>query len=125
MAVYVTKWFARFARREGLHDADLCAAVKRAEEGLIDADLGGGVIKQRIARPGEGKSGGYRSIVVFKVGSRAVFVYGFAKNRKGNVSRAELEAFKALAQELLGYDAKALKAAVKVGALKKVDCNDE
>ena len=64
LRVFKTKWFARFARRQGLEDAELCAAVARAEKGLIDADLGGGVIKQRIARPNEGRSGGFRSIVL-------------------------------------------------------------
>ena len=125
MSVYVTKWFARFARREGLHEADLCAAVGRAEEGLIDADLGGGVIKQRIARPREGKSGGYRSILAFRIKDRAIFVYGFAKNAKDNITRTELETLRALARELFSYDAPKLTVAIKAGELKKVKCDDE
>lgn len=124
MAVYVTKWFARFTRREGISDADLCTAVNRAEQGLIDADLGGGVIKQRVARPGEGKSGGYRSILAFRIKERAMFVYGFAKNAKDNITRAELEGLRALARELLSYDAPKMTVAIKAGELKKVKCDD-
>jgi hypothetical protein len=75
---------ARFARREKIRDAVLLEAA-RAEKGHLDADLGGGVIKQRIARPGQGKSRGYRTIILFKQGQRAVFIYGFAK-RSGRIS---------------------------------------
>ena len=60
MRVYKVKVFARFQRREHITDETLAKAVKSAEEGLVDADLGGGLIKQRVARPGQGKSGGYR-----------------------------------------------------------------
>jgi len=123
--IYAFKPFVRFYRREGIKDSDLCEAVKRAERGLVDADLGGGLIKQRIARPGEGKSGGYRSMIVFRVGDRAVFVHGFAKNRKDNLSRTDLKALKELAKTLLDYDDSYLKEAIKFGALKKVICDDE
>ena len=81
--VFKTRWFQRFARREKIRDAVLLDSVARAEKGQLDADLGGGVIKQRIARPGQGKSGGYRTIILFKQGQRAVFVYGFAKSERG------------------------------------------
>src|SRR5580658_5139225 len=80
--VFKTRWFQRFARKERIRDAVLLDAVARAEKGQLDADLGGGVIKQRIARPGQGKSGGYCTIIVFKQGQRAVFVYGFAKSER-------------------------------------------
>ena len=76
---FVTKPFVRFASRERIADEELCEAVRRAERGLIDADLGGGVIKQRLARAGQGKSGGFRSILLFRRGSKAFFVYGFAR----------------------------------------------
>jgi len=71
---------------------------------MIDADLGAGVIKQRIARKGAGKSGGFRTIIVFRLGSRAIFVHGFAKNDQGNISDRELATFKLLAAEMLNYD---------------------
>ena len=76
-------------------------AVRDAERRLIAADLGGGVIKQRIARPGQGKSGGFRTLIVFRAGAQAIFVHGFAKNEKDNIGREELPALKRLAAEML------------------------
>jgi len=67
LRVFQTKSFARFAIKSGIDDHALCKAVINAENGLIDADLGGGVIKQRVARKGEGKSGGFRTIILFKI----------------------------------------------------------
>ncbi|HEY1219979.1 MAG TPA: type II toxin-antitoxin system RelE/ParE family toxin, partial [Bryobacteraceae bacterium] len=101
----------------------LCQAVWDAERGLIAADLGGGVIKQRIARPGQGKSGGFRTLIVFKVGTRAFFVHGFAKNERNNIERDELVALKKLAAELLAYDDKIIARAVGAGALVEVMCD--
>ncbi|MGH6873306.1 MAG: type II toxin-antitoxin system RelE/ParE family toxin [Rhizomicrobium sp.] len=77
----MTKAFGRFAADERLSDAVLSEAVARAQSGLINADLGGGVIKQRIARSGAGKSGGYRTIIAFRKGTLAILIYGFAKKR--------------------------------------------
>jgi hypothetical protein len=90
MRIFLTRAFAQFARRQRIADATLLDAARRAESGLIDANLGGGVIKQRIARPGAGKSGGYRAIIVFRMRTRAIFMYGFAKNERDNVTAAEL-----------------------------------
>jgi hypothetical protein len=101
MRVFTSKRFARFARKERISDASLCQAVRMAEQGAIDADYGGGVIKQRIARPNEGKSGGYRSIILFRQGSRAFFVYGFAKNEQANIDQSDERDFKKLAERLL------------------------
>ncbi|WP_293122959.1 type II toxin-antitoxin system RelE/ParE family toxin [Moorena sp. SIO4G3] len=92
-------WFQRFSRRERMTDAMLLGAVMRAEQGLIDADLGGGVIKQRIARESQGKSGGYRSIILFRRGDKAFFIYGFAKSERDNISNDELADFKKAAKE--------------------------
>jgi hypothetical protein len=88
LEIFRTKGFTRFARRHRIEDAALCEAVSRAERGLIDADLGGGVIKQRIARPGQGRSGGFRSIVLYRVRTRAVVVHGFAKSDQDNIDNA-------------------------------------
>ena len=74
--------FARFAGREGIDDAVLCDAAERAVNGLVDAGPGGGVIKQRIARPGQGRSGGVRALVLYRLGERAFFVHGFAKSAR-------------------------------------------
>lgn len=101
MRVFKTKWTARFVRRERITDASLHEAVDRAERGLIDADLGSGLIKQRVARPGEGRSGGFRMIVVYRTQDRAFFVYGFAKNERDNIDSEELEDLKAIAADLL------------------------
>ncbi len=84
---FKTKWLARFARREGITDKSLLEAIERAESGLIDADLGGGLIKQRVARKGQGRSGGYRMIVGYRLKNRAVFLLGFAKNERDNIER--------------------------------------
>ena len=113
MRVFKTKPFARFANREGIAEKELREAVRRAERGLIDADLGGGVIKQRLAREGQGKSGGFRSIIFFRRGLKAFFVYGFAKRDQDNIRRDELNAFRKLSGEMLMLDDKALSAAIK------------
>lgn len=78
MRIFKTRWMARFARKAGIDDALLVEAIDRAERGLIDADLGGGVIKQRVGRSGQGRSGGYRTLIAFRFGDLAFFIYGFA-----------------------------------------------
>ena len=125
MRVFKTKPFTRFAIREGLMDVELCDAIRRADEGLIDADLGGGVIKQRIARKGQGKSGGYRSIVLFRRGEKAFFVYGFAKSSRDNIRRDELNAFRKLADEMLTLGEQALAAAVENGTITEIRCHGQ
>lgn len=101
--VYKNKAFARFARKARITDAELWRAAQLVNEGLIDADLGGGVVKQRIARAGQGKSGGSRSIILFKRNERAVYVYGFEKKDLASIRSNELEAFRELAAVVLGY----------------------
>ena len=103
-----------------------CAkAVADAENGLVDADRGGGVIKQRIARPGKGKSGGFRSIILFWAGSRAFFVYAFPKSARDNIDANELAAFGELAATMLAYDGEALDRAIEVGVLTEVTSDDQ
>jgi len=123
--IFKTKWFTRFARQEGINTPELCEAIARAERGLIDADLGGNVIKQRIARPHEGRSGGFRSIVLFRAGERAVFVYGFAKNKRDNITQAELRDFRDLAQTLLAYTDAQIQTALDTETLSEVECHDQ
>jgi len=115
----------RFADKAGISDIALCRAVVEAERGLVAADLGGGVIKQRIARPGQGKSAGFRTLIVFRAGRRAVFVYGFAKNEKDNIAKDELVALKKLASELLAYDDKTLVRVLESGVLVEIKCNEK
>lgn len=127
MSVYITKEFARFARKVGLAEARLLQAARDVAAGRHDADLGGGVFKQRVARDGGGKSGGFRTIILFRVGGHSFFAHGFAKNDKANVSAKELEALKRLAGVFLGFSEKRLEAARAVGELIEVrsDGDDE
>lgn len=95
-------------------------AIRRAEAGLVDANLGSGVIKQRIARPGEGRAGGYRSIVLYRSKERAFFVFGFAKNEKDNIQANELLQFKSLAIQMLKLSEKQLQHLVELQQLEEV-----
>ena len=94
--------------------------MDRARSGLIDADLGGGVIKQRIAREGGGRSGGFRTIVLFRRGELAFFVYGFTKSGRENLRQDELATFRRLADEYLALEPSGLAAAQAVGAIVEV-----
>jgi len=115
LRVFQSKWFQRFARKERSEVATLLEAVARAEKGQIDADLGGGVIKQRIARPGRGKSGGYRTIILFQQSERAVFMYGFAKSERENIRIDEEVVFKIAAKHILALTEKHLEALIQRG----------
>jgi len=98
--IFKNTWFARFASKEGIQDSELREIVGNVlETGQADVDLGGGVYKVRIARPGEGKSGGYRVIVFFKIKERTFFHYGFAKSARGNISKGELKIMKKQAKK--------------------------
>jgi len=119
--IFKNGWFERFARKEKLRDAALVEAVSRAEAGLIDADLGGGLIKQRVARPGGGRSGGYRTLIIFRGGDRAVFIFGFAKAAQANVAKADLAILKKAASETLGWSEDALDRLVAAGTLVEID----
>jgi len=123
MHVFQNKAFARFADRNGISEEELCEAVRRASRGLIDADLGGGVIKQRIARKGEGKSGGFRSMILFRAEIRAVFVHGFAKKDMPNVDAAELKALKKLAKVVLRYSDAEMATTIAAGVFVEVKCH--
>lgn len=125
LRAFKTKWFARFARQQAIADADLCDAMARARRGLIDADLGGGVIKQRIARPNEGRSGGFRSLVFFRAAEHTFFVYGFAKNQRDNISQDELKEYRALAKEMLAFDDDQIQSALGAEKMSEVKCDDQ
>lgn len=123
MAIYKTRWFDRWAHKQELTTLALCAAVREMVNGLFDADLGGGLFKKRIARPGQGKRGGYRTLVATNKGNRWVFVYGFPKNERSNIDRDEEEALKKLAAHLLSLTAQAVTKARQAGELIEVDCD--
>lgn len=120
MRIFKTRWFIRFARSERITDSRLSEAVERVGRGLIDADLGGGVIKQRLARPGQGRSGGYRVLIAYRAGHRAVFLYGFAKRERENIEPDELLTLREIAAAWLSADTKKIADAVNQGALKEV-----
>lgn len=123
MMIYKTRWFDRWARKEGLAASSLCAAVREITSGLFDADLGGGLFKKRIGRPGQGKSGGWRTLVATNRGSLWVFVYGFPKNERSNIDKDETEALKKLAGHLLTLNTQAVAQAAQAGELIEVDCD--
>lgn len=121
MEIYKTRVFSRWARKEGLNDQALCEAVSEMTNGLYDADLGGGLFKKRIARPGQGKSGGYRTLVATNKGGTWFFMYGFAKNERSNIDKDEEAALKKLASTLLTMPSSALSKALKAGELIEVN----
>lgn len=119
--ILMTRWFGRFARKERLGAAALLEAVQRAERGLVDADLGGGIIKQQVGRPGKGRSGGYRTVVLYRSGARAIFAFGFAKSRKANLEPDELEVYRELAKVYLALSEQAIDRHVNEGSLTEVE----
>ena len=124
MKVFKNAWFGRFARKEKISAVALWDAVDRAEKGQVDANLGGGVIKQRIARPGESKSKGYRSIVLFRKGERSFFVYGFSKSELGNIGKDEEARFKIMAKHVLALTDAQLNALIANGQFEEVTKDD-
>jgi hypothetical protein len=119
-------WFGRFAKNQQITDKHLCDAIKDAQEGNIDADLGGGVIKQRVAKPQKGKSKGWRVIVAFRKTSKAAFfLFGFPKSSQENISRDELKGFKLLAKDLLKLNDKQLDTLVEQGKFSEVSHGKE
>lgn len=122
--LFKTKWFMRYARQEKLEDHSLCDAIERAERGLVDADLGGGIIKQRVARTGQGRSGGYRILIAYRSGKRAVFLYGFAKSERDNIDADELETLKEIGAAWLEAKKERLDYAIKEGILMEVSYED-
>ena len=112
-------------RKQGLTTPSLCTAVREMTAGLYDADLGGGLLKKRIARPGQGKRGGFRTLVATNKGTRWVFVYGFPKNERSNIDKDEEDALKQLAVYLLSLTAQALGQAQRAGELMEVHCDEK
>ena len=118
--VFRSRPFSRWMRRAGLTDEALLRAVSEMEQGLVDADLGGGVFKKRVALPGRGKRAGARTIVATRMKERWFFLYGFEKNERANISSAELKALQEYAKDLLGLDAAQLAAVVSTGEMTEV-----
>lgn len=125
MRIFKTKWLARFARREGIADKSLREAIERAERGLIDADLGSGLIKQRVARQGKGRSGGYRMIVGYRLKERAVFLVGFAKNERENLEDDELLSLREIARTWLAAADSRMEKELESGNLLEIEDDEE
>jgi hypothetical protein len=125
MRVFKTKGFARFVRQERIADGSLREAILRAEHGLVDANLGGGLIKQRVARKGQGRSGGYRMIVAYRVMDRALFLYAFAKNERQNIGQDELTELRKIGQNWLNAPEQTIEEALEDGDLQEVDLDEK
>ena len=125
MRIFTTKLFARFARKERLESKQLTQAVSRAERNIIDADLGGNLIKQRVARQGQGHSGGYRTLIAYQSQTRSVFLYGFAKSEKDNIDDEELSDLRKLASQILVLDDLQLEMALAANELIEVSNESE
>ncbi|WP_181299020.1 type II toxin-antitoxin system RelE/ParE family toxin [Pseudomonas sp. Q2-TVG4-2] len=123
--IFKRKEFARWQADEKLPDAALCKAVKEMKGGLIDADLGGHLYKKRVARPGGGKSGGYRTLLSARVGSRYVFLHGFPKSDKANITQNEKKALQFAGKVLLELSAETLSKALHSGVLVEVHCEQD
>ena len=121
--VFKTRHFNRWMRKTELTDKALCTAVVEMAQGLIDADLGGGVVKKRVGLAGRGKRGGARTLVATNKGSRWFFVYGFEKNDRANIADDELEALQDIAEQLLARTGRQLDEAVEDGSLQEI-CHD-
>lgn len=121
--IFKVQTFARFARRQRISDASLCASIARAESGLVDADLGSGLIKQRLSRPGQGKRGGYRVVIAFRSKHRAVFLFGFAKNELDNIDANQLATLRQIADLWLAANHQQIERAIRDGLL--IEARDE
>ena len=125
MRSFLTRGVVRVARRQRITDASLSEAVERAERGTIDADLGGGLIKQRVARPGQGRSGGFRMIVAYRAAGRAVVLYAFAKSVRDNIDADELEALRTIGANWLAASAELVGQAIEDEDLKEIEHDDD
>ena len=119
MLIFKTRTLARFAKREAISDESLVVAIETAKRGLIDANLGGGLIKQRVARPGQGKRGGFRMLIGFR-SDRAIFLFGFAKNERENIDDQQLTTLREIVASWFAADDKKIAQALKDGLLIEV-----
>ena len=124
MRIFKTKGFSRWAKDEGILDEALQVAVMEIAEGKVEASLGGHVYKKRLAKSGRGKSGGWRTLLAFRIEDKAFFVYGFAKSSRANIGTRELKVLKLLAKELLGYSDEQIAQAITATELSEVETND-
>lgn len=120
MLLLKLKSFARWADSEELSDLAIKKAIDEIENGLIDAELGAGLFKQRVARDGQGKRGGFRTILAFRSLNRAIFILGFPKNKKDNIGEVELQKLKILSKKLLSSSDVEIQERITAGELIEV-----
>ncbi|MGD9949833.1 MAG: type II toxin-antitoxin system RelE/ParE family toxin [Desulfobulbus sp.] len=121
----MTKEFAKWADKHDLTLSDLAAALDEVNAGSYEADLGGHVLKKRVRFPGKGKRGSGRTIICFKKDDRAIFVHGFAKNEKSNISKKEMIAFRRVAEILLNLSVNQITRSISTGTFIKVDKDEK
>jgi hypothetical protein len=119
--VFRTKTFTRWMQKTGLTDYALCQAVSEMANGLVDAELGGNVVKKRVALPGQGKRSGARTIVATKLAERWFFLYGFSKNERANIDQEELKALQELATTYLSLDDKQIELFIHGGKITEIN----
>ncbi len=116
----MTRYFSRWLGKTDLSIERLCRAVEEMERGLIDANLGGGILKKRVASAGRGKRGSTRTLVATNRVNRWFFVFGFEKSDRDNITTKELSALKTLASDLLRLGVPELSAAVAAKTLQEI-----
>lgn len=119
--MFKTKWFVRYAMKAQIDDDSLKEAIERAEKGLVDAELGGHVVKLRIARKGHGRSSGYRTLIAYQKNKRAIFLFGFAKNERENINDDELASLKEMSAAWLKTGDQELNRSVSNGLLQEIN----
>jgi len=122
--VFKSKHFSRYARKEGIENTALADAIREIEDGLVDAVLGGGLVKKRVAREGRGKSSGYRTIIAFSSGQRSLFLYGFAKSDRENIGDNELRELRKLSQLFLGLNDDDITSALVIDRIEEIPYHD-
>jgi len=124
LRVFKSKHFSLYARKEGIENTALAAAIREIEEGLVDAVLGGGLVKKRVAREGSGKSSGYRTIIAFSSGQRSLFLYGFAKSDRDNIGDNELRELQKLSQLFLRLTEVEITSALGIDRIEEIPYHD-
>lgn len=125
MQIYKTNWFNHWAKKQDLTNQALCQAVQEMQQGLYEADLGSGLFKKRIAKQGQGKSGGFRTLIATNKGNRWFFVFGFEKTARSNIGQKEQAALKRLADEMLHYPPQTIENLERANELIKVECHEK
>jgi hypothetical protein len=122
--VFKSKHFSRYAKKEEIDDEVLADAIREIESGLVDAVLGGGLVKKRVAREGSGKSSGYRTIIAFSSGQRSMFLYGFAKRDRDNIGYDELLELRKLSQLFLALKDDEITSALEIDRIEEIPYHD-